>query len=146
MQENNIINYLNKLLASFEVFAVKMHNFHWNVEGSDFLILHEYFGKQYSQYIEHIDVIAELIRQNDHKPISSMAEFLQYSELKEESNNLDSSQMLRVMLHDLENIRLMLISGEKLSLEKDDSAIADILIEMLQSVNKEIWIIKSMIK
>lgn len=48
--------------ASEFSFYLKAHNFHWNVEGSDFFEYHELFGKIYEEVYSSIDNFAEKIR------------------------------------------------------------------------------------
>ena len=36
-----IINNLNKMLCDLAVFYRKLQNYHWNIEGKDFFIIHE---------------------------------------------------------------------------------------------------------
>ena len=43
-------------------FYLKAHNFHWNIEGPDFLEYHELFGKIYEEVYSSIDDFAEKIR------------------------------------------------------------------------------------
>ena len=56
---------LKVLLASSYAYQLKAHMFHWNVEGSDFAQLHEFFGNVYQEVVDTIDQNAEIIRQLD---------------------------------------------------------------------------------
>ena len=42
-----LVENLKVLLASTQVFAIKMQQFHWCVEGSDFPQYHEFFDSMY---------------------------------------------------------------------------------------------------
>lgn len=57
----------NLKLAFVKTFMVEQQAryFHWNVVGKDFVQLHDFFGEEYDNYSNQIDVIAEHIRQQD---------------------------------------------------------------------------------
>lgn len=42
-----VLNSLNSLLADLNVFFRKLQNYHWNVEGKDFFIVHEKLEEYY---------------------------------------------------------------------------------------------------
>ena len=46
---------LKVLLASSYAYQLKAHMFHWNVEGSDFAQLHEFFGNVYQEVFDSVD-------------------------------------------------------------------------------------------
>ena len=56
---------LKILLATEYAFTVKAQQFHWNVEGPDFVQLHEFFGNIYEDVYSAIDPTAEYIRTLD---------------------------------------------------------------------------------
>lgn len=61
----NLEKALKIALANSFAFYVKLHGFHWNVEGPDFVQYHEFLGKLYEEVWEAIDAIAEHIRTLD---------------------------------------------------------------------------------
>lgn len=60
MQE--LIDKLNKLLASSFAMYLKTQMFHWNVTGQDFFQYHDFFGKLYDDLYQSVDATAEQIR------------------------------------------------------------------------------------
>lgn len=53
---------MKRLLATTFSFYLKAHNYHWNVEGQNFLDLHDFFKTIYEQVHGDVDAIAEEIR------------------------------------------------------------------------------------
>jgi len=53
---------LQNLLANTYGLYFATHNYHWNVEGVQFVDLHKLFDEQYNALFQAIDVIAERIR------------------------------------------------------------------------------------
>jgi starvation-inducible DNA-binding protein len=74
---------LNVYLANLHVVYVKLHNFHWNVVGVDFIDFHEKLQELYEEVALEIDRIAERIKMLGFFPLASMYEFLHYATLKE---------------------------------------------------------------
>lgn len=52
-----------RLLSSWCVFRQKAHTYHWNVKGKHFRGLHNLFSELYKEAEDHMDEIAERVRQ-----------------------------------------------------------------------------------
>ncbi|HET9052991.1 MAG TPA: ferritin-like domain-containing protein, partial [Cyclobacteriaceae bacterium] len=50
---------LNKVLADEFVLYAKTLNYHWNVEGNNFMEMHKFYENQFEQLDEIIDSVAE---------------------------------------------------------------------------------------
>ena len=59
----NIVNELSVLMADFQVFYSNLRNFHWNVKGHGFFVLHSKYEELYNDAAEKVDEIAERILQ-----------------------------------------------------------------------------------
>jgi starvation-inducible DNA-binding protein len=124
-ETKEVIDALNKLLANYQVHYQKLRNFHWNVEGKDFFELHDQFELEYDAVKLQIDEIAERIRVFGKKPISTMAGYLQTSEIKEASEDVDSDKMVEEILKDFEILFSFLIETIEAAGEIGDSATED---------------------
>lgn len=80
--EENIKN-LNEFLCDLEVMAVKLQNYHWNVQGKEFFVLHAKLEEYYDKIREHLDEIAELILAKGYQPIGTMKGFVENSKIQE---------------------------------------------------------------
>lgn len=73
-----LVEKMKVVLASTFAFGLKAQNFHWNVEGPNFLQYHELFEKIYNDVHGAVDQIAEEIRTlNAYAPAS----FIRYQQL-----------------------------------------------------------------
>ena len=54
---------LRRLAASWQVFNIKMHQYHYNVVGETFDELHKLFKELYEEADAHYDAVAERLRQ-----------------------------------------------------------------------------------
>jgi len=59
--ENNLQSIaleLNKVLADEFILYAKTRNYHWNVEGNNFMEMHKFYESQFEQLDEIIDNVA----------------------------------------------------------------------------------------
>ena len=90
--------------ASEYSFFLKAQNFHWNVEGSDFLEYHELFGKIYEEVYDSIDGFAERIRALGAYAPASFARFSMLTQVDDETDILPKEQMVAELLSDNEKM------------------------------------------
>ncbi len=57
-----VVQGLQDVLTSTYGVYLATHNYHWNIEGTQFVSLHGLFDQQYNALFQAIDVIAERIR------------------------------------------------------------------------------------
>ena len=79
----NVVNDLSVLLADFQVFYSNLRNFHWNVKGHGFFVLHSKYEELYNDAAEKVDEVAERILQLGSNPESCFSAYLQSAEIKE---------------------------------------------------------------
>ena len=80
----NQVNDLNVLLADLNVFYRKLQNYHWNIVGKDFFVIHEKLEEYYDEINEQIDEIAEHILMLGGEPLGTMQDYLNTTCIKEE--------------------------------------------------------------
>ena len=73
---NNLKQSLNELLSDLNIFFRKLQNYHWNVEGMDFFIIHEKLEEYYNEVNVSIDEIAEHILILGGQPLGTMEDYL----------------------------------------------------------------------
>ena len=86
--------------ASEFSFYLKAHNFHWNVEGPDFLQYHDLFGKIYEEVFDSIDPFAEQIRALDAYVPGSFSKFSLLTQIEDENTVLSKTDMVDALLDD----------------------------------------------
>jgi starvation-inducible DNA-binding protein len=135
---------LNRLLADEFVLYTKTRNYHWNVEGSNFMEMHKFYENLYTELEEVIDVIAERIRSIGHYSQGRLKDFLEMTSLLEPDYTNDQKQQLQNLLEDHETISRYL-RREITSFEDDykDIGNADLLTALLKSHEKWAWFIRS---
>ena len=135
---------LQTLLASVYMLATKTRNFHWNVKGKEFQMLHELFGSIYSGLNDQADEIAERIRQLDGTPIGTLNDFADKSFLAE-SSTLPASccDMLMALINDSDKVvaqmRLVIPKAEA----HKDFGTMDSITKWMQTHEKNLYFLRS---
>lgn len=82
----NVTKDLNSFLSDLNVFYRKLQNYHWNVYGKDFFVLHEKLEEYYDKINEQIDEIAEHILMLGKQPLGTMQDYLNNTCIAEAKN------------------------------------------------------------
>lgn len=140
-----IADILAKLLADEFVVYTKTRNAHYNVEGIDFHSMHALFESQYSELIEHVDEIAERIRQIGHYAPSSLKEYLQLTHLSENRDNRgnDSKSWIEDLLKDHESITIYIRENIEKIEDLNDAGTADFLVALMEAHEKTAWMLRA---
>jgi starvation-inducible DNA-binding protein len=142
-ETEEITKALNKLLANYSVHYQRLRNYHWNVKGSDFFDLHEQFETQYTESIQNIDDIAERIRIFGKTPLSTMQEFLDEAELKENSTQQSSELMVRELLSDYRILLQYMFAVVDVAVEIGDSGTEEMVKKFINSIEKHHWMMSA---
>ena len=111
---------LNQLLASAKVFYQNLHNFHWNVQGMHFFILHPKLGELYDCVGADVDEFAERILQLGGTPVSTYSEYLRMSGIPERPIEVKDNKIIQAVLEDLYATEKQLNLVRKLAVAADD--------------------------
>lgn len=140
-QTKNITELMNKQVANFGLLFVKLHHFHWYVKGSEFFTLHQKFEELYDEINLNYDALAERILTLGGSPISTMAQTLQNSSLKEATGNEKATDMVKQTINDFKIIVNELREAITVAEEMEDQPTADMLISIRQSLEKHNWML-----
>ena len=140
---------LQKVLANTYGLYLATHNYHWNVEGSDFVPLHGLFGEQYNELFQAIDVIAERIRALDAYALPFEGEEI-LATLDSASNPMnkeaDANERAVRMVHNLIEMNDSVIkccqSAKKEALHSKDDESADLMIGRITTASKSVMDVK----
>lgn len=142
-KEREIVRGLSRLLADSYTLSLKTHNFHWNVMGPMFIVLHGLFEGQYDELHGAVDTIAERIRMLGALAPGSFAEFGKLTSIKESNGNLDANAMVAELLTGHELVLATIKSVYPAAEKEEDEATLDLLTERLQVHEKAAWMLRS---
>ncbi len=95
---DELVNSLKKTLADSFAFYLKAHNYHWNVEGVNFVQFHDLFGNIYEEVYGAIDGLAEEIRKLDAYAPGSLERFKMLTAIPEDAKIPNASGMCEALL------------------------------------------------
>jgi starvation-inducible DNA-binding protein len=138
---------LSRILADEYLLYTKTRNYHWNVEGDNFIEMHEFYERLYNELDEVFDEVAERIRMLGHYSQGRLKDFLKVTSLEEEEYTNDQKVQLSNLLSDHETIiRLMRNDIDKLDDELHDKGNADFVTGLMKAHEKTAWMIRSYLR
>jgi len=132
--------------ASTYSFYLKAHNFHWNVEGSDFYEYHELFGKIYQEVYNSIDEFAEKIRALQTYVPASLSRFNMLSKIQDETDILAKDQMLAELLKDNEKLIAIIKYTYDAAEAVGEHGFSNFLAERMDAHRKHSWMLRASLK
>ncbi len=138
---------MNRLLADEFVLYTKTRNYHWNVEGENFMEMHKFYEGIYEELDEVIDEVAERIRAIGHYSQGRLKDFLKMTNLEEEEYTNDQKKQLKNLLDDHEAIARYLRNDISTFSDKyKDLGNADYITGLMEKHEKWAWFIRSYLK
>jgi starvation-inducible DNA-binding protein len=141
-----LIEMMRKVLADTFAMYLKAHNYHWNVEGSNFPQYHDFFGNLYQELHGAVDPIAEEIRALDAYVPGSLSRFLELTEIEDELSIPNGVEMARRLIVDNQKVIMTLDMAFKLADELDQQGLADFIAGRLDAHKKHGWMLRSITK
>ncbi len=145
-ERSRIATSLNALLANYQIHYQKLRNYHWNVTGGDFFDIHEKLELQYMEAQVNIDMIAERVRVFRERPLSTYAEYIKESSIKEDATVPTSDKMMENLLADYVALVDHLCDTVELSKELSDSGTERMLKGFIEQVEKHHWMLSAFTK
>jgi len=142
---SNVASVVNELVANQGVLYVKLHQYHWYVQGPDFYTLHEKFEELYDETSEKFDLFAERLLAIGEKPYSTLSEYLEHATIKEKpyDKKMTAEEMVRDTIADFETMKELSKRGADLAGESDDPVTEDMLIEYIESIDLTLWMLRA---
>jgi starvation-inducible DNA-binding protein len=132
--------------ASEFSFYLKAHNFHWNVEGRDFLEYHELFGKIYEEVYGSIDEFAEKMRGLGTYVPASYSRFNMLSQIEDETSVLAKDAMVRELLLDNEKMGVILKHVYDDAEAAGEHGFSNFIAERMDAHRKHGWMLRASTK
>lgn len=141
-----LIEIMRKVLADTFAMYLKSHNYHWNVEGSNFPQYHDFFGNLYEELHGAIDPIAEEIRSLNAYAPGSFTRFMELTEIEDELSIPTGLEMASRLSFDNEKVLMTLNMAFKLAEQFDKQGLADFIAGRIDVHNKHGWMLRSITK
>lgn len=132
--------------ASSFAFYLKAHNYHWNVEGSDFKQYHDLFGGIYEEVYGSIDDFAEKIRALGTYVPASLEAFSMLSRIEDENNLPQPMEMIAELLEDNEKLIRILKLVFQSSEQAVEPGFSDFIAGRIDAHSKHGWMLRASLK
>lgn len=139
--DSKLIQELNQLLATYQVFYQNLRGIHWNIKGQNFFDLHVKFEELYTDAQLKIDEVAERILTLGHQPLHTYSDYLKQSLVKEAKNITKDVDAVRMITENLS----ILIKFEKATMKHadGDQSTEDLLTQFIVYQEKTLWMFKA---
>lgn len=137
---------LNQQVANFSVMYMKLHNYHWNVNGEHFFTLHAKLEELYDEFAGHMDDLAERVLALGSRPVGTLKQCLEMSSLDEATDNESTADMVKQVAKDFEILCKELREGIEIAEGNADAPTADMLTGIAASLEKHGWMLRAYMK
>ena len=138
---------LQKYLSNLAVLNVKFHNIHWNVVGGQFVEVHNFTEGIYDRFFEEFDAVAELLKMKNEYPLSTMAEYLERSDIEEiKAKDFSIKESLEIVKKDLELMKSLAVEIRNTADEEGDFEAVAMFEDYVGAYSKDIWFLSSILK
>ncbi len=137
---------LKQFLATTFAYYLKAHYFHWNVEGPDFVQLHELFSNIYEDAFGAIDPTAEYIRTEEEYAPGSFERFQELSMIQGQTKVPRARLMIEELLADTQTMKDLSKNLFDQATEVGREDVANFAAERQSQHGKYAWQLKSLLK
>jgi starvation-inducible DNA-binding protein len=142
-----LIQQLKVILGTNFALYLKSHNYHWNIEGSNFPQYHDFLNDFYNAVWAQTDDIAEKLRQLDAYVPGSMERFLELADIQEAVDVIPSAiSMMQNLKADNDRYIVHLRAGIVAADQASEPAVGNFLQDLLGAHQKKAWMLRSIIK
>jgi len=142
-----LIQQLKVILGTNFALYLKSHNYHWNIEGSNFPQYHSFLDGFYNDVWAQTDDIAEHLRRLDAYAPGSMERFLELADIEEAVDSIPSALiMMQHLKEDNDRFIVHLRAGIVAANQADEPAIGNFLQDLLGAHQKKAWMLRSITK
>jgi len=142
-----LIQQLKVILGTNFALYLKSHNYHWNIEGSNFPQYHSFLDGFYNDVWAQTDDIAEHLRRLDAYAPGSMERFLELADIEEAVDSIPSALiMMQHLKEDNDRFIVHLRAGIVAANQADEPAVGNFLQDLLGAHQKKAWMLRSITK
>lgn len=151
--DNPVTLALQDVLSSTYGLFLSTHNYHWNVEGGNFVPLHKLFEGQYNELFGAVDEIAERIRAlEDYALPFEGSDILDVSKLTSNALNKETKADERAsrMIHNLVMLNQAVVEkcqfAKEASRKANDDETENLMVTRVTVHQKALWMLNSIAK
>ena len=138
----NLVKDLNEFLADLNVFYRKLQNYHWNITGKSFFVMHAKLEEYYDKINEQIDEIAEHILILGKQPLGTMKDYLQITKIVEAKNEkIKEEEVIDSIITDYNTLLQKAIKIKEEADEQKCYGTSSMIDEYISEYSKNLWML-----
>jgi starvation-inducible DNA-binding protein len=141
-----LVDDLKTLLATTFSYYLKTANYHWNIEGEDFIQYHPWLGELYNGVYGSIDQIAEYIRAMQAYTPASLVRFMELTRITDQIEVAQPMALFQQLLADNQIMLDLLNTTFDTATNERQQGIANFMAERIDFHQKYAWQIRSTLK
>ena len=141
----NIEKDLNVFLSDLNVFYRKLQNYHWNITGEHFFVLHAKLEEYYDEINSQIDEVAEHMLMLGKQPLGTMKDYLEKTTIVEAQNNkVTDKEVLNNIINDYSTLLQKVTELKSFAEEQNLYSTSTLMDDFISSYTKHVWMLKQM--
>ena len=141
----NIEKNLNVFLSDLNVFYRKLQNYHWNITGEHFFVLHAKLEEYYDEINSQIEEVAEHMLMLGKQPLGTMKDYLEKTTIVEAQNNiLTDNEVLNNIINDYSTLLQKVTKLKSFAEEQNLYSTSTLMDDLISSYTKHLWMLKQM--
>ncbi|GIV38243.1 MAG: DNA starvation/stationary phase protection protein [Thermonema sp.] len=141
-----VIEKLNTLLATYQVYYQNLRGFHWNIEGENFFTLHAKFEELYTGAQAMIDTIAERILTLGGTPLHTFADYMEHATIQAAKNVRSDKESVSTLIENIQALVALERETLKAAEEAEDEGTIDMLAGDIKAKEKDLWMLRAFLK
>jgi starvation-inducible DNA-binding protein len=141
-----LVDSLNGLLADLFTLYVKTKNFHWHVSGPHFRDLHLLFDEQGAEIFALTDIVAERVRKNGGKTLTSIGAIGDKARIKDQDkNDLDAMAMVKELRDDNAKLVEAIREAKSAAGAAGDNATEGLADDWTDQAERRVWFLSEVL-
>ncbi|MFW5979361.1 MAG: Dps family protein [Halanaerobium sp.] len=137
---------MNTYLSNLAVLNTKLHNLHWNVEGKQFMQVHNFTEDLYNDFFEKYDEVAEIMKMKGEFPLVKLNDYVEAATIEElDSKKYGVDEVLNEVLADLKEMKELATDIRNDADEAGDFEVVGAFEDHVAGYSQNIWFVRSIL-
>ncbi len=139
----NLNQNLNNFLSDLNVFYRKLQNYHWNIKGKDFFVIHAKLEEYYDEINEQVDEVAEHILTLGGQPLGTLKDYLNTTKITEaENKKVECTVVFNEIIKDYSTLLQDATKIKELADEQQEHKTSALMDGIIEDYSKKLWMLK----
>lgn len=133
--------------SNLAIWNVKLHNYHWNVVGKQFMPVHTFTEEVYDNVFEQYDTVAELLKMRGQTPLVTVKDYLAHATIEEVgAKDFSTEEVLKAVHAEMGLMKYLAYAIRNEADEANDATMVAAFEDFIAYYEKQMWFIQAMLK